>query len=40
VDSLTEGRELSIEIRSKGLWCEPLALAANKAFERLTGTPA
>ena len=39
VDSLTEGRELSVEIRSKGLWCEPLALAANKAFERLTSVP-
>lgn len=36
MDSLTEGRALSAEIRGKGLWCEPLAMAAARAFDRLT----
>lgn len=36
VESLDEGRLLSLEVRAKGLWCPPLQQAANKAFERLT----
>jgi hypothetical protein len=36
VDSLAEGRALSVEIRQRGLWNEILAQAAGKAFQRLT----
>jgi hypothetical protein len=36
VDSLREGRDLSAEVRGKGLWCPPIADAAQRAFDRLT----
>lgn len=38
VDSLAEGRALSLEVREKGLWNEALQRAALQAFERLTST--
>jgi hypothetical protein len=36
VDSLREGRDLSAEVRGKGLWCPVLAHSAQRAYDRLT----